>query len=92
MAMMLAGQPISAQTKVLRVVPQACLVVEDSVTGVTAASAAGMTVLGFIGGGHATSAQKDALRGVGARHIFDDMSELPALVERWLGSGVLSVH
>jgi HAD superfamily hydrolase (TIGR01509 family) len=81
-----------AAARALGVVPQACLVVEDSVTGVTAASAAGMTVLGFIGGGHATSAQVDALRGVGARHIFDDMSELPALVERWLGSGVLSLH
>ncbi|TKC83191.1 HAD family phosphatase [Trinickia terrae] len=72
--------------------PEACLVVEDSVTGVTAATAAGMTVIGFIGGGHATSAQMDALRGVGARHVFDDMSELPRLVEQWRVSGALNVH
>jgi HAD superfamily hydrolase (TIGR01509 family) len=61
----------------------ACLVVEDSVTGVTAASAAGMTVLAFIGGGHASESQIDALRGAGASHVFDDMTQLPALVDQW---------
>jgi len=61
----------------------ACLVVEDSVTGVTAASAAGMTVLGFIGGGHASDAQIGALRAAGAAHVFDDMTQLPALVAQW---------
>ncbi|HEY1996500.1 HAD family phosphatase [Paraburkholderia sp.] len=61
----------------------ACLVVEDSVTGVTAANAAGMTVLGFIGGGHASEAQIDALHAAGAAHVFDDMTQLPALVAQW---------
>jgi HAD superfamily hydrolase (TIGR01509 family) len=61
----------------------ACLVVEDSVTGVTAASAAGMTVLAFIGGGHASESQIDALRAAGASHVFDDMTQLPALVDQW---------
>jgi len=61
----------------------ACLVVEDSVTGVTAASAAGMTVFGFIGGGHANGAQIGALRAAGAAHVFDDMTELPPLVAQW---------
>ncbi|MFM0155904.1 HAD family hydrolase [Paraburkholderia sediminicola] len=63
--------------------PSACLVVEDSVTGVTAATAAGMTVLGFIGGGHANDAQIDALHAAGARHVFDDMLQLPELVAQW---------
>ncbi|WP_206997479.1 HAD family hydrolase [Trinickia mobilis] len=81
-----------AAARTLGAAPEACLVVEDSVTGVTAANAAGMTVIGFIGGGHATSAQIDALRGVGARHVFDDMSELPALVAQWRMSGVLNLH
>jgi HAD superfamily hydrolase (TIGR01509 family) len=61
----------------------ACLVVEDSVTGVTAANAAGMTVLAFIGGGHASESQFDALRAAGAAHVFDDMTQLPALVDQW---------
>ncbi|MBA2648675.1 MAG: HAD family phosphatase [Legionella sp.] len=33
--------------------PQDCLVIEDSVAGIKAASSAGMKVLGFIGGSHA---------------------------------------
>jgi beta-phosphoglucomutase-like phosphatase (HAD superfamily) len=57
--------------------------VEDSVTGVTAASAAGMTVLAFIGGGHASESQIGALRAAGAAHVFDDMTQLPALVDQW---------
>jgi beta-phosphoglucomutase-like phosphatase (HAD superfamily) len=63
--------------------PSACLVVEDSVAGVTAASAAGMTVLGFVGGAHASGAQIDKLHAAGARHIFDDMRRLPELVAQW---------
>ncbi len=67
----------------LGLAPSSCLVVEDSVTGVTAASAAGMTVLGFIGGGHASDAQIDKLHAAGARHVFDDMRQLPELVAQW---------
>ncbi|EEA00404.1 HAD-superfamily hydrolase, subfamily IA, variant 3 [Burkholderia sp. H160] len=63
--------------------PGACLVVEDSVTGVTAAATAGMAVLGFIGGGHASDAQVDRLHAAGARHVFDDMRRLPELVAQW---------
>ncbi|CAH2926738.1 MAG: Hydrolase in polyol utilization gene cluster, haloacid dehalogenase-like family [uncultured Paraburkholderia sp.] len=72
-----------AAARGLRLAPSACLVVEDSVTGVTAASAAGMTVLGFIGGGHASDAQIDKLHAAGARHVFDDMHQLPELVAQW---------
>jgi HAD superfamily hydrolase (TIGR01509 family) len=67
----------------LGLAPSACLVVEDSVAGVTAAAAAGMTVLGFIGGGHASDAQIDKLHAAGARHVFDDMQQLPDLVAQW---------
>ncbi|MDQ7975792.1 HAD-IA family hydrolase [Paraburkholderia sp. SARCC-3016] len=72
-----------AAARGLDVTPDACLVVEDSVTGVTAATAAGMTVIGFVGGGHANDAQIGALRAAGAQHIFDDMRQLPELVAVW---------
>ncbi|CAB3780036.1 HAD family hydrolase [Paraburkholderia fynbosensis] len=72
-----------AAARGLGLAPCACLVVEDSVTGVTAASAAGMTVLGFIGGGHASDAQIDKLHAAGARHVFDDMRQLPDIVAQW---------
>ncbi|MFC0575124.1 HAD family hydrolase [Paraburkholderia solisilvae] len=72
-----------AAARGLNVTPDACLVVEDSVTGVTAATAAGMTVIGFIGGGHTSDAQIDALRAAGAQQVFDDMRRLPELVARW---------
>ncbi|WP_343672366.1 HAD family phosphatase [Paraburkholderia heleia] len=63
------------------VAPAACLVVEDSVTGVSAACAAGMTVLGFVGGTHVGGdAHAHELREAGAIEIFDDMTTLPARV------------
>ena len=54
--------------------PDACVVVEDSVPGVTGAVAAGMRALGF-------SRETDAalLRAAGAE-VFDDMRQLPALI------------
>lgn len=76
-----------AAADTLGIVPPACLVVEDSVAGVAAASAAGMTTLGFVGGGHATHQHVEALAAAGARHVFDDMRRLPAIVDRWLGAG-----
>ncbi|RQH09971.1 HAD family hydrolase [Paraburkholderia dinghuensis] len=65
------------------VAPRACLVVEDSVAGVSAARAAGMTVLGFVGGTHVGDAHARELRDVGAIEVFDDMSTLPARVAYW---------
>ncbi|PNF01553.1 HAD family hydrolase [Burkholderia cenocepacia] len=80
-----------AAARTLGAAPANCLVVEDSVTGITAA-AAGMTVLGFVGGGHASAAQIDALRSIGARHVFDDMHELPGYVARWQATGAVLPH
>ncbi|KND60394.1 Hydrolase [Candidatus Burkholderia verschuerenii] len=81
-----------AAARAMKVDPLCCLVVEDSVTGVTAARAAGMQVLGFIGGGHATDGQIHTLMRAGAEVVFDDMSRLPQLVEQWLANAAFEIR
>ena len=66
----------------MKVSPQNCLVIEDSVAGIAAARAAGMRVFGFYGGSHCRDGYGKALREAGADLTFDDMRELPALVGR----------
>jgi HAD superfamily hydrolase (TIGR01509 family) len=53
-----------------------CMVIEDSVPGVTGARAAGMTVLGFTGGGHCRNGHGERLRAAGAAEVFGTMDEL----------------
>jgi HAD superfamily hydrolase (TIGR01509 family) len=66
----------------MQVPPARCLVIEDSVPGVIAACAAGITVLGFHGGSHCRPNTAEMLRGAGAAATFDDMRRLPALIDR----------
>jgi HAD superfamily hydrolase (TIGR01509 family) len=56
-----------------------CVVIEDTVTGVTAGIAAGATVFGYSPpeAGHSTPAE---LRAAGATVIFADLGELPRLL------------
>jgi HAD superfamily hydrolase (TIGR01509 family) len=58
------------------VAPRRVLVIEDSVSGVTAARAAGMAVWGFVGGSHYRSRDGRAmLYEAGADRVFDRMMD-----------------
>ncbi|MGY4283436.1 HAD superfamily hydrolase (TIGR01509 family) [Bradyrhizobium sp. LM2.7] len=59
-----------------------CVVIEDSLAGISGALAAGMTVFGFHGGSHCGDGCAETLRQAGADLTFDDMRQLPELVRR----------
>jgi HAD superfamily hydrolase (TIGR01509 family) len=56
--------------------PAHCLVVEDSITGATAALAAGCKVIGFTGVAHDPKAKARELKDLGVAHVIHDMGEL----------------
>jgi HAD superfamily hydrolase (TIGR01509 family) len=64
----------------LGVAPERCLVVEDSVAGLTAARAAGMMTIAFVGASHIPAGYAQVLRESGITRIIDSMDDLPALV------------
>jgi HAD superfamily hydrolase (TIGR01509 family) len=64
----------------MRVNPADCLVVEDSPAGVSAGVAAGMTVIGFVGGSHAGTQLAGHLRAAGARAVISDMRALKGTI------------
>jgi HAD superfamily hydrolase (TIGR01509 family) len=60
----------------MRAQPAKTLVIEDSVSGVAAAKAAGMQVWGFVGGSHYESRDGRAiLSAAGANRVFDRMAD-----------------
>jgi HAD superfamily hydrolase (TIGR01509 family) len=67
--------------KQMQVHPNRCVVIEDSLTGVRAGVAAGMTVLGYTGGSHIQPGHQAKLLEEGAIEVFSEMSQL----SNWLG-------
>jgi beta-phosphoglucomutase-like phosphatase (HAD superfamily) len=60
--------------------PSQCIVVEDSVPGIAAAVAAGMTPIGFVGGSPTPGRLASELLARGARTVVADMRELKSAV------------
>lgn len=60
----------------LGVAPGQCTVIEDSVNGVRAGVAAGMTVWGFTGGSHADAGLRERLSSAGAHLVFGSFAEM----------------
>ena len=63
----------------LDVAPERCLVIEDSVPGLTAGVRAGATVWGYCPKVNAHSTPEQLLQ-AGATQVFDDMADLPRLL------------
>jgi beta-phosphoglucomutase-like phosphatase (HAD superfamily) len=60
----------------LRVEPARCIAIEDSVNGVIAGVAAGMTVWGFVGGPHCLPDQTERLTAAGAARVLAHMADV----------------
>ncbi len=65
--------------RMINIAPQDCLVLEDSINGVTAGRAAGMRVWGFLGGGHMDERIGDRLLAAGAERLVKDWPEAARL-------------
>jgi HAD superfamily hydrolase (TIGR01509 family) len=70
--------------------PRDVIVVEDSVPGVTGAVAAGMRVIGFIGGKHTWAGHGELLMDAGAETVVRRLKEVAPVVDAlqaWGGAG-----
>jgi HAD superfamily hydrolase (TIGR01509 family) len=70
----------------LGIKPADCIVIEDSVGGVTAGRAAGATVIGLTAAGHIQPGHDARLRDAGADHVVASFAELDRVIRPLLRS------
>ena len=61
--------------------PKDCVVIEDSLFGITAARKAGMRAVGFTGGSHTWPGHADVLTEAGAETVINRFADLPKVAE-----------
>ncbi|MEM7425661.1 MAG: HAD-IA family hydrolase [Pseudomonadota bacterium] len=61
--------------------PRNSVLIEDGASGTLAARELDIPVLGFVGGRHCTPKTADKLKDAGALRIFEQMTQLPVLLE-----------
>ena len=69
----------------MRTAPREALVIEDSVGGVQAALAAGMTVIGLLAASHIRDGHAARLQEAGAQYIATTFAEAEAITRRLIG-------
>jgi len=66
--------------------PADCIVIEDSVSGVTAGVAAGMTVIGLLAAKHIQAGHRERLASAGAHHVAGTFKEAEIITRRLLAA------
>jgi HAD superfamily hydrolase (TIGR01509 family) len=67
------------------VAPAKCIVIEDSASGVEAATAAGMTAIGLLAAKHIQRGHRERLAAAGATHVAETFKEAEEITWRLLG-------
>ncbi|GJL85860.1 MAG: haloacid dehalogenase [Micavibrio sp.] len=71
--------------EIMEATPENTLVIEDSHVGITAATAAGMDVVGFTGTAHHPESHETRLNEAGAHGIIDSLIHIPAILKHGKG-------
>jgi HAD superfamily hydrolase (TIGR01509 family) len=66
----------------MNVAPAECLIIDDNIAGIVAATAAGMPAIGFVGASHNAPDQAERLIAAGAQSVCRSMGEVARLLAR----------